>query len=134
MIIVWILFELSERQNLHLLRLVENKLRTRLLPPVVSWALLSSFCQLLFILLMFTSDSQHNLFLSPPLFFLFWGFSVWTCVVIQLDNFHNVYPIHVLDLYLISFSATRGFILPHNGYCLWCLFNGSGVSCINNYL
>ncbi|KAH9592064.1 hypothetical protein MS3_00004121 [Schistosoma haematobium] len=63
---------------------------------------------------MSASNSRHSMFFGLPLFRFPSGFQVRACFVMQFDDFHNVCPIHLQRLFLISSSAGSCFVLSHS--------------------
>ncbi|VDO91273.1 unnamed protein product [Schistosoma margrebowiei] len=97
---------LSILTYLRLLLLVkEHRPLTSILHPTLSWAILSSSFQFLFILFISASIIRRNVFLGLPFFRYPSGFQVRACLVMHFDDLSNVCPIHFHRLFLISSSA-----------------------------
>ncbi|CAH8542307.1 unnamed protein product [Schistosoma guineensis] len=91
----------------------EHRPPTNILHPTLSWTILPSCFQLLFILFTFASNSQSSVNFGPPPFQFPQKLQVSACFVIPFDDFLNVCPIHFQYHFPISFPSGNSSVLLH---------------------
>ena len=79
-----------------LVPLLGHRPPTRILQVSLSWAFTSCWFQVSPNLLMSASRSQHDVFLSHPLFLLPWGLQVRACLVMLVGGLQRVWPTHLI--------------------------------------
>ena len=103
---------------LRLVPLLGHRPPTRVLQLSLSWAFLSSLLQVSPSLLMSTSESRLHEFLGRPLFLFPYGFQDRACLVMLVEGFRRVWPIHHQRVIMISASAGLWLVLCHRSSLL----------------
>lgn len=87
---------------------------TRDLQLTLSWALFSSWWHVLFTILMSASNFLLNAFFSFLLFFLTWRFQVGDWLLVKLNGFCIVSPVHIQNPFLVYFLIGSWFFDYHS--------------------